>query len=107
MTMKEILFRYVYFLLLAGADASYYSAVLFVLCTLMLARLADAWGCLIRWAQPVSLRTLAHSGCRWIPEVLSVVVVWVDGVLSPFKLGDWQDRALAAEAAVASTTVAQ
>jgi hypothetical protein len=77
------------------------AALLFVFCMTLPARLAAAWGCLARWAQSVDSRALAHSRCRWILEGLSIVVVKVDGVLSPFKLEDWQDRARAAETALA------
>jgi hypothetical protein len=79
------------------------AAILFVFCTTPPARLAAGWGCLARWARSNDSRALAPSRCRWILEGLSVVVVRVDGVLSPFKLEDWRRRALDAETALAAS----
>ncbi|KAF2181516.1 hypothetical protein K469DRAFT_713574 [Zopfia rhizophila CBS 207.26] len=77
------------------------AAVLFVFCTTLPARLAAAWGCLVRWARSVVNPPAATPPKgRWALGV-SRLVVLVDGVLSPFKLEDWQERARAAETAAA------
>lgn len=75
------------------------ASVFFCFCTSGPARLVAAWGCLVRLSQ--SLGTTS----RWYK--LTRLVVWVDGVLSPFKLPDWRERALAAEREVAEAIAAR
>jgi len=55
------------------------------------ARLAAAWGRLVRWLEPGASD---KEGWRW---VVTSFVVLVDRILSIFHLEDWQARALAAE----------
>ncbi|KAH8723506.1 hypothetical protein GQ44DRAFT_773883 [Phaeosphaeriaceae sp. PMI808] len=81
------------------------AAIVWVFFPPVLPRLAAAWGCLVRWAGSVDSRALANSRCRWILGYLAFAIVWMDGVLSPFKLEDWRDRALAAENALALALV--
>jgi hypothetical protein len=129
MTMTMALFFFVFFPLFAGADAPYCNdvaieafleslnlileeldttasnfqppflhplipaSILLVFLTALLPRLAAAWGRVVRWAS-------ANSRRHWTLEVISGVVVWVDGVLRPFKLEGWRERALTAEQAL-------
>ncbi|KAH9875810.1 hypothetical protein IAQ61_003274 [Plenodomus lingam] len=69
--------------------------------TSLLARLAAAWGLLATWARTIVPGQLAHSRCRWILECLAIIVLWVEGLIWPFKLENWETRARTAEAALA------
>ncbi|KAH9873028.1 hypothetical protein J1614_005424 [Plenodomus biglobosus] len=70
--------------------------------------LCNAWVRLGHWAYVVKSGSAAaaHTRCRWILVWVAVVVVlWVDGLLWPFKadLEDWHARALNAERALEHT----
>ena len=71
------------------------AAILFVFCTSLPARLAAAWGLLVRSARSVFTEHAPPKGL-WVRGV-SRLVLWVDLVLSPFKLEDWEARARDAE----------
>lgn len=66
------------------------AAVFFVFCTSIPSRLAAAWGRLVRRA------TAAAPESRW--AWLAKALLWVDWLLSPFKLVDWETRFKEAEA---------
>ncbi|KAK3940921.1 hypothetical protein QBC46DRAFT_433210 [Diplogelasinospora grovesii] len=69
------------------------AAVLFVFSTTVPARFAAAWSRLVRWAEsvvnPPVTAAAAAAPDHWRDQLamgISHLVVWVDGMLSPFKL---------------------
>ncbi|KAL2289967.1 hypothetical protein FJTKL_01244 [Diaporthe vaccinii] len=71
------------------------TAVFFVFCTSIPSRLAAAWGRLVERAAAAA----PQSRWAWLAKAVS----WVDWVLSPFKLKDWEARTKKSEAALEET----